>query len=59
MDITILEGTDLRYVLDQLGTFGKDQPYRLRIHQSKDGSGVKIKVNEGMWTPWLGTKDGA
>jgi hypothetical protein len=56
--ITILEGGDLRHFLDVLGMPDEGRPYRVRLWRSADCEDVKIKVNEGMWTPALGRKDG-
>jgi hypothetical protein len=49
--ITIIEGGDLAALYDNL----KDA-YSVRIHQAPDGSGIKVSVNNGMWTYWLGEK---
>ena len=54
---TIITGADLNTLMAVLGVPEGNAPYRVRIHQAADGSGVKVKVNEGMWTPWLGKKE--
>jgi hypothetical protein len=56
--ITIVEGADLRHLCDLLGVPKEDRPYRVRLWQSPDCEAVKVKVNEGMWSPALGRKDG-
>lgn len=55
--ITILEGADLRHLCDLLGVPEDDRPYAVRVYQEPDSSGVKVKVNGGMWSPALGHKD--
>lgn len=57
--ITVLEGPDLRHLLDYLGVPEDRRPYKVRIYQAPDASEVKVKTNEHVWTPGLGTKDGA
>jgi hypothetical protein len=54
--ITIIEDADLRYFLAMVKD--ADRIYSLRVHQTGDGR-TKIKVNQGTWTPGLGTLDGA
>jgi hypothetical protein len=56
--ITILEGSDLRDFLSAMGADPQRSPgiYRVRIWAVGGGS-IKIKVNEGMWTPALGEAD--
>lgn len=57
-NITVLEGPDLEHLLYILGIEPMWSPaYRLRIWQAPDGSVVKIKANEGTWTPALGERD--
>lgn len=55
--ITIIEGSDLDHLCDMLGVPKDARPYRLRIWQAADGSAVKIKVAEGMWSPAIGKED--
>jgi len=57
MDITIIDGPDLKHLCDVLGIPAASRPYRLRIWQAHDGSTAKVKVNEGIWTPALGRAD--
>lgn len=54
MNITTIEGADLRYLLEMFGVSADVAPgiYRVRVSQSE--AGVKVKVNEGMWSPALG-----
>jgi hypothetical protein len=54
--ITIIVGTDLKYFLETVNDVG--HIYALRVHQTRDGR-VKVKVNQGTWTPGLGTPDNA
>lgn len=54
-NITIIEGADLKYLAAVLDIQTKDI-YRVRIANSASG-GIKVKVNEGMWTPALGKAD--
>jgi hypothetical protein len=61
--ITIIEGRDLDDLIADLTrvvmpTGRPGWPYRLRIHQMSDGR-LKYKVNEGTWTPAIGTNDEA
>jgi len=52
--IVILEGRDLDLFLSMLGVPEQDRAaYRVRVCANEGG--VKVKVNEGMWTPALGT----
>jgi hypothetical protein len=53
--ITIITGTALQDLIDDMAS---GRIHTLRIHQAPDGSGVKIKLNEGMWTPWIGESNG-
>jgi hypothetical protein len=55
--ITLIEGDDLHYLCAALGLPKEGRPYAVRIHQTGDSSGVKVKVNGGMWSPRLGMKD--
>jgi hypothetical protein len=54
--ITIIEGQDLKYLLDVLGASNKGI-YRVRISQAQDASRVIVKVNEGTWTAPIGQAD--
>lgn len=56
-DITIIEGDDLEYLLSRLDPTVPADIYRLRIWQSKDGSIVKVKVNERTWSAPVGKRD--
>lgn len=56
-NITTIEGPALDYLLLALGIRVETDVYRIRIWQTDDGSGIKIKVNEGMWSPALGMRD--
>lgn len=54
-NITILEGNDLRELLDQIAARdGFGTIHTLRIHQREDG--VAYKVNGGMWSPTIGRR---
>ena len=53
-NITIIEGADLHHLADLLG-IPTEGIYRIRIAKSDDQ--IKVKVNEGMWTPALGKAD--
>ena len=56
--ITVIEGEELDALLRALGvTQQVSTVYRVRIHQAGDGSGVKVKINEGTWTYWIGQAD--
>lgn len=48
MDIITLQGRALADLLDELGA-DPSATHTLRV--ARDGDGVKIKVNEGMWSP--------
>ena len=50
----VLEGPDLRDFLQGINDSG--HVYRLRI--AVDG-GLKVKINEGTWSPALGAEEGA
>ena len=57
--ITVIEGGDLEYLMSLMGIDIEDTDvYAIRLFQAKDGNGVKVKVNGGMWSPFLGTRDG-
>lgn len=58
MNITIIEGADLNHLLDLLGADRPETAGIYAIRVSQDGSGVKFKVNAGMWSPALGSADG-
>lgn len=54
MQITALTGTDLAALVRTLNERSKaGKLHTLRIHQRPDG--VMYKVNEGEWTPVLGS----
>jgi hypothetical protein len=55
-NITVFEGDDLNDLMDYFGIEWKYRPYRVRIWGSPNGQ-IKIKVNEGMWSPLIGKKD--
>ncbi len=54
-EITIIEGRDLQYLLDRL-TDGRDSIRYIRI-SPQEGGGVKVKINEGMWSYTHGQAD--
>lgn len=56
-DITILEGADLKMFLATVGSpfVESAHPYRVRIW-AYNGQ-IKVKVNEGVWSPAVGKKD--
>lgn len=54
MDITIIEGDDLTILAHYLG-LDVSGTYRIRVSQSDNG--IKVKVNEGIWSPALGRKE--
>lgn len=56
-EITIIEGTDLRQLLDSLGVPETNRPYSLRVWQSSDRTVAKFKINQGTWSPPLGRID--
>lgn len=54
--VTEITGRELEGLIAALAGHHAN-PYKLRIAQMSDGT-VKYKVNEGMWTPAVGRKDG-
>ena len=54
-NITLIEGDDLDFLCSGLGVPSQNRPYRLRIWSTEKG--IKVKVNEGMWTPLLGEEE--
>lgn len=55
--ITIIEGDDLSDLLELVASAEKRGCYRIRVHQAPDGDGIKVKINEGMWTYLIGSAD--
>lgn len=53
--ITAVHGADLTYLLSLLKS--PNLLYKVSFWQAPDGSGVKVKVNGGVWTPLLGFHD--
>lgn len=52
--IIVLEGADLRTLIQGIAAFASDDsPTIYRMRFAIDG-GLKVKVNEGMWTAPLG-----
>ncbi len=54
-EITIIEGPDLQRLLDRL-TEGRDSIRYIRL-SPQEGGGVKVKINEGMWSYTHGQKE--
>lgn len=57
VSITVLEGADLAYLCDLMQMQMVGRPSKVRIYRPADSARVKIKVDEGMWTPFIGKQE--